>query len=244
MDIAQGAYRERGLVLHTTKYGEGQMIVHMLTSTHARRSYIVRIGSSRRSGTASRSMFQPLYLLEFQSGTGHGDLHKLNEVRLCPPLQTIPYSTPKSAVALFTAELLYRVVRDEVGDVFDMASQMILELDSASSSIAVANFHLYFMVQLAVRLGYAPSMEFRTGEFFDMKLGEFVRDCPAHTLYMNPTHARLLYDLTVFSIDDLSTIELSRVTRREFLSLMVDYYAYHTEAIRSVRSIDMLAEIF
>lgn len=243
MEVVQGAYSDRGVVLHTTKYGEGQLIVHMLTECHARRSYIIRVGSSRRADTATRSLFQPLFLIDFQSGAAHSDLHKMGQVRLSPPLQSTPYSTPKSTIALFTAELLYRVVKDEVGDVFDMVQSMVLALDSATDSGAIANFHLYFMVQLAIRLGYAPTLNYSSDAFFDMKTGEFSGHTPAHTLYMEPEKAALLHDLAVCDIEHLGQIAISRLTRRAFLSSLVDYYAYHTEAIRYVRSIDYLSEI-
>lgn len=281
MEVVRGAYCERGVVLHTTKYGEGQLIVHLLTSTHARRSYIVRVGSSRRSDAAARSVFQPLFLLEFLSGAARGELHKMSDVRLCPPLRSTPYSTPKSAIALFISELLYRVVRDEVGDVFDFVHRSVIDLDNAQNPAAVANFHLYFMTQLAIRLGYAPSLNYSSGAFFDMKSGEFVILRPVHTLYMNPDAAALLHELAVFGsglglsgadggvnggtnggaggnsdaslngsigggvgVDSLGDIALSRDMRRNFLSLLTDYYAYHTESIRSVRSIAYLAELF
>ena len=58
--VPRGRYKARGVVLHTLKYGERQLIIHIFTAEYGRRSYITKL--SQRNNP--RGLFQPLFVLE------------------------------------------------------------------------------------------------------------------------------------------------------------------------------------
>lgn len=229
-------------MLSITKFGERQLVAHLLTPSRSRVGYVVSLGR----GAEARRLFAPLSLIEFTGIYGRGDLGKMREVVAAPALYNIGYDPIKCTLALFVSELLYRVVRTE-GEVeqslYDFVRQAIITLDGAEDRQMVANFHLWFMVRLAGALGYAPRDNWGQGVWFDIKAGEFVRDRPLHALCMEPECAGLLARLMA-SDGDTATWGLSGGLRREFLSAMTDYYAWHTEAIYSVRSLSILSEVF
>ena len=103
--------KTRGIVLHTTRYGESSLIVHCYTEQHGRQSYMVK--GVRRSRRNSRSnIFQPLFILDFE--VYHKDSREIQlvkEAARSAPLNSIPYDLIKSTQAIFMAEVLFRVVK-------------------------------------------------------------------------------------------------------------------------------------
>ena len=61
---------------------------------------------------------------------------------------------------------------------------------------------------------------------------------------MNEEEAELLRDLTECDLECLGEIPLNRDQRVAMLSRLVEYYSIHLDAIRSVRSIEILQEVF
>ncbi|MEG2727517.1 MAG: DNA repair protein RecO C-terminal domain-containing protein, partial [Mucinivorans sp.] len=185
---------ERGIVLHTTKYSERQMIVHMITASHSRATYITYVGRAQ-----SRRLFAPLAILEFSDTPSTGTLGKMSGAGLCPALYDVSSNIIKCTLALFVSELLYRVVRSEnesSGDLFAFVERSVIELDGLRNATSIANFHLYFMVHLAAILGYAPRANWGEGMFFDIKAGEFTcREPLGHSLWLAPREGAILYKL-------------------------------------------------
>ncbi len=235
----RASYRDRGVVLYTTKYGEKKLIVHLLTSQHGRCSYVVSVTKN-----SSRNLFQPLYLIEFEGVAPSAQgLHTMRDVVLCPPLRTIPSSPNKAMIVMLLGEILYRVVKDSDSSIHRLCHLSVLQLDSLTSPMAIANFHLYFLVQLASLLGYSPPTDYSAGNYFDIKESCYTPNEPLHTLYFKPEIAELLYRLTQAEFNELNSIELRGSLRREFLYAFVDYLGYHNESIYSVRSISIFSDM-
>lgn len=231
-------YSERGVVLHSIKYSENQLIIHIFTESRGRKSYITRVGGR------GRSLFQPLSLVEFNAVTGRGEIDKLSQAALTQPLTNIPHDIVKSTVSLFIAEVLYRVIKDASIDkrLFDFIHGSVVALDLIDNP--VANFHLHFMVRLSHYMGFAPQGRHSEGCWFDIKNGCFTEREPDHLLKINPVNATLLYRLSQIQTSEIHTINLNREQRTVFLDYMVDYYGYHTESIYAVNSISIFRELF
>lgn len=234
------SYSERGVVLHSLKYSENQLIVHVLTELHGRRSYITRI-AGRGSG---RNLYQPLYLIEFQATTGKGEMHKISQVSASQPLCDIPHNIIKSTISLFIAEVLYRIIKDEAVDnrLYEFVYGSVVALDLMQDF--VANFHLHFLVRLSHYLGFAPQGRYGSGYWFDVKNGQFQPNMPEGLLSFAPEQAQMLYQFSQCSVAEISQIELNRTQRNAFIDNLVDFYGFHTESIYSVNSIAMFREIF
>lgn len=238
-------YKEEALVLHTVKYGERRMIVNVLTKHHGRCGYIVSVGSGASS--VHRSMLQPLTLLEYEGEmpTVSDGLHKMSDVRMVRfGSDSGGYSPVRSMLVMFISELLFRVVKDCDSALYNFVRGLVSRLMSEETSgVALANFHLYFMVALASELGYSPVNNYSVGDYFDIAEGSFVAIKPLGHSSFEPQRARQLSDFLKISYEDLGSLEMSRDERRAFLYSMVDYYGYHTNSIYSVRSIEVLGDV-
>ena len=245
MSQVMKGYKARGVVLSTVKYGDSGMVVQMLTDRYGRQSYMVQGVRSSRGRGSKMALFQPLFVLSFEGLEPlHGDLHKMREVQNDIVFKSVPYDIRKSTMALFMAEVLYRLVGESEANepMFDFVYNSVKALDEIEEG--VANFHLWFLANLSRYLGYFPGNEHRKGCWFDMREGLYVGTMPLHDYTMNPTEAELLRDLTECDLECLGEIPLNREQRVTMLSRLVEYYSIHLEAIRSVRSISILQEVF
>jgi DNA repair protein RecO (recombination protein O) len=254
------SYKARGVVLHTIKYGDSGLVAWVLTDAHGRQTYMVQgVRSSRGHGNKA-ALLQPMFLVEFEGlESRRAEMHRFRELRAAVPLRTVPFDVRKSTVSLFMAELLYRLVREvEVNSpLFDFVWGAVCALDGLDSATGVANFPLWFMVGLARHLGFFPGNEWASGRWFDIREGLFTPIEPRGAAFSRENAALLgaLMEMTAegwFSDGGgrsalslaLSALPLNRVQRSDFLSAMLAYFGYHLDAVRDIRSVDILREVF
>ena len=137
-------YKGRGVVLHTLKYGDLSMVVYLLTDAGGRRSYMVQGVRSRNGRGSKLALFQPMFPVEFEGlESPRQQMHRFKEVRGGFVLQSLPFDVRKSTMALFMAEVLYRLVReyDEPNEaLFDFVWNCVGALDSMAWPISICGF--------------------------------------------------------------------------------------------------------
>lgn len=239
------SYKARGIVLNCVKYGDKAVIVQMLTDCLGRQSYIVQgIGSGKSRGS-KKALFQPMFALQFEGLiSDKSELHRLKDVCSGIVLQQLPYDIRKSTIALFMAEVLYRLIGESEAneELFTFIWGSIEALDALEEG--VANFHLWFLTNISRFLGFSPENNYTEGCWFDMREGSYTPIHPLHDKFFNQHYARLLNDLTECDVEYLGEIGLNRTERVEMLSALVDYYTLHLSSIRNVKSIQILQQVF
>jgi DNA repair protein RecO (recombination protein O) len=239
------SYKARGVVLHTVKYGDSGVVAYLYTDRSGRQTYLVQGVRSQRSKGNKAALFQPLFVLEYEGiEPKHGEMHRMKDVVAAVPLSSIPFDARKSAIALFMAETLYRLVRESEANphLFSFIEQTVHALDVLEEG--VANFHLWFLVKLSYFLGFYPGNSYSAGDYFDIVRGEFVPLPPTHRIAMQREEAELLGRLMEVPIEQLGGIGLNRRQRVDFLNALLAFIGYHADTIRAVRSIDILKEVF
>ncbi|MEG0499251.1 MAG: DNA repair protein RecO [Alistipes sp.] len=239
------SYKARGVVLHTLKYGDTSMIVHLLTDVGGRRSYMVQGVRSTRGHGSKLALFQPMFAVEFEGlESSRMQMHRFKEVCSGVVMQSIPFDIRKSTIALFMAEVLYRLVKEsERNDaLFDFVWGSISALDTLGEG--VANFHLWFLANLSRMLGFLPGNRYTEGDWFDISEGLYTPTRPSHAHFMTQDNARTLHDFMECDVRYLAEIGLNRTQRVDFLNAMLTYYDYHLDAIRAVQSVAILQEVF
>ena len=238
-------YTARGIVLNTLKYGEKGMVVQMLTSAYGRQSYMVQGLGSSRGRSSKRALFQPMFALEFEGvESSRQQLHRFGEVHSGIVLQSIPFDVRKSTIALFMAEVLYRLVKESEPNelLFDFVWGSVEALDLAQEG--VANFHLWFLAHLCRFLGFSPGNEYMPNCWFNIAEGMFTDVPPPKEYAMSQDNALILRDMLECDVRYLGEVGLNRHQRVEFLEALLNYYAYHLDTIHSVQSIRILRELF
>ena len=239
------SYKTRGIVLHTVRYGEKSVVAYLLTDAIGRQTYMVGGVGSGKGRSNKMALLQPMFPLAIEGlCSPRGEMHRFREVVLDHPLQSMPFDVRKSTIAMFMSEVIYRLIKESEPNspLFDFVWHSVEALDAIEEG--VANFHLWFMVGLSRFLGFFPGNEYREGDWFDIREGQFVSLPPLHGIAMTQANAELFNRFIECDVSELGTIGLNRDRRVEFLNSMLVYFGYHLDAIHKVRSVEILREVF
>lgn len=222
------------------------MVVYLLTDTGGRRSYMVQGVRSQKGRGSKLALFQPMFPVEFEGlESSRQQMHRFKEVVGGFTLQNIPFDVRKSTMALFMAEVLYRLVReyDEPNQqLFDFVWNSVGTLDSMGEG--VANFHLWFLANLSRFLGFCPGNNYSAGDWFDIREGLYCPKRPEHMHLMTQECASILHEMMACDVRRVGEVGLNRTQRVDFLNAVLAYYGYHLDAVSAVQSVRILKEVF
>jgi len=237
--------KTRGIVLHTTRYGESSLVVHCYTELSGRQTFMVK--GVRKSRKQNRSnLFQPLFILDFEVyHKDSRDIQLVKEVSRAMPLNSIPFDITKSTQAIFMAEVLYRVVKEEEPNPM-LASFLIstiqyldtLEEDSP-------DFHILFMFQLSRHLGFYPQNNF--GEervFFNLASGQYKTHFGDPEIFLDQA-ASVLWNRYMHA--DLQSVKeegFNGMQRKQILDDLLRFYKLHVAGMGEIRSLEVLHAFF
>ena len=208
------------VVLHTTKFGENSIVVHTLSREYGRRSFLVR-GAGKRL----MSLFLPLNILEAEVvESSKSNLYTARNLSARHPLMGIRSSVFKNTMTMFMSEVLYRVVKDGVNEpgLYEWCEKNILLLDAVQADFS--NFHLRFLLELAVALGFAPESR---------DLQPFVGD-----------NFNVVESLMHGSFAETMLIPMTGSQRSEVAEQILRYIEYHTDSTLRINSLKVLRELF
>jgi DNA repair protein RecO (recombination protein O) len=173
------------------------------------------------------------------------ELQRARELKIKHPYQTVPYDVVKSSQAIFLAEVLYKVLKEEEprAELFQFLSHSFQILDLLREGIA--NFHLVFLIQLTKYMGFSPTNNFSEENlFFDMTSGAFVKRVPPHAYYFAPDEGRILFEILTVSYEEIKNIALNSTQRNALLLKMIDYFSLHLGIRLQIKSLEVLHELF
>jgi DNA repair protein RecO (recombination protein O) len=237
--------KTRAIVLHSIPYNDTGMIVQMYSEALGRLSCLVARGKKKKN-LFPGALFMPLSVIETEIEQQSGrDLCRLREARLCFPLVQLSSDPVKSSLALFLAEMLYRVVRETEPDprLFDFLCRSINLLEEAGPGIA--NFHLVFLLHLLRYLGISPNFDsYREDAWFDMQNGVFTSFPPLHRHYLDKDESRIFASLFRISYENMSLYAFSRRDRVHILDKIIAYYRLHLPEVSEIKSLPVLQTLF
>lgn len=208
------------IVLHTTKFGENSIVVHTLSKDYGRRSFFVR-GAGKRQ----MSLFLPLNILEADVvESSRTTLFTARNLSARYPLSGIRGNLYKNSMTMFMSEVLFRVLREGAYEegLYEWCEKSILLLDAMDMEFS--NFHIRFLLELTVALGFSPEA---------MDLGPFVGD-----------HYPIVERFMKESFAGSMLMPLSGKTRNELSDEILRYIEFHTESAVNVNSLKVLHELF
>ncbi len=74
--------------------------------------------------------------------------------------------------------------------------------------------------------------------------GTFRDSAPLHRRYIDGNDAGAVYMLSRMTWENYGHFRFSREQRRRILSQIIDYYSVHYTSLGSLRSLDVMAELF
>lgn len=247
------------IVVSTLKYSEDKLIVNALSRSAARVTLLVRIAHSQRAAVR-HTLFQPLAMLEVQwESNPRVTMLKPKSARPDVPLLSVQTDPVKSTVAMFLAEFLSHVTRNEFegGLLYDYIAYALQWYDAAEKDYA--NFHLVFLLRLTRFLGIEPNLDLDNEEqdtpmsyaahqtrglYFDLQEGAYTKVRPAHAYYIEGADAAALPTLWRMNFGTMQVFRLSGTARSRILQAIITYYRLHLPGIPELKSLDVLREVF
>lgn len=208
------------IVLNLTKSGENSVVLHTISREWGRRSFMVKVGKK-----TAMSQFLPMNVLDAEIVENpKSSLWRASGISVKYPLHSVRSSVAKNSMTLFMSEVLFRAVKEgsfEDG-LYEWCERSILTLDALRSDFA--NFHLRFLLEFAVALGFSPTVD---------ALRPFAGE-----------HTDLLRSMLQSSSAEFMLIPLTGELRNVIAEILLRYLSYHCESVIEVRSLKVLRELF
>ncbi len=209
------------IFLHKTMYGDSSVIVHGYSKERGRESFMLR-------GVKKRIQYlHPLNILNLElDNHSRGSLKSIREIAPKYQLNSIRSEVLKSSIAIFMGELLYKLMLTETGDdiLFDYIETSIVLFNELSEPYS--NFHLWFMVNLIVKMGFMP------GKATEMEYNPF-----------SPSEKALFESFIHLPCAQAMRLSLTGETRSAFINSMLHYLEYHLGYHIENKSLNILHEV-
>ena len=171
------------------------------------------------------TLMLPLTILEAEIvETSKSTLYTARNLSAKYPLSGIRNSISKNSMTLFMSEVLYRTVKDGANEqgLFEWCEKNILLLDAMQTDFS--NFHIRFLLELAVVLGFSPESR---------DLMPFVGE-----------HYSVVEKFMKESLAEAMLVPLNGAVRNQIAEEILRYIEYHSESAVNVASLKVLRELF
>ncbi len=218
------------VVLSALKFKENSLIVSCYTKEFGVQSYILHHIFKSKKGKLNPAYFQLLTQLEIQTNFKQNQtLHKISEVKLKHAYDSIHLNIYKSTVAMFLAEVLQSLLKEEEKntELYDFIEASLLWFDLNEFN---ANFHIAFLLKLSQFLGIYPDSETLNHFFFRYD--------------KNITNIQVLKDMLGTDFDSITNIKINSNTRNDILNEILNYFKIHLGDFKKPKSLKILHDIF
>lgn len=234
--------KEAGIVIKSVKHTDQTTVVHLFCRQLGYTSALVRTGAVGKKNL--RPLLQPLYVLQFETEKQENkSLIKVQQPTLAVIYESIPYHPAKSAVCFFIAEFLSKSLADHYinEELYGFISSAIELLDKEE---AVANFHLWFLIELSHFYGFGPEEASLADQFFSSGNGSFVNHPTEGIRCWEADASQAMAILCQRSYELSRQLKLNWATRKKVMRGMVDYFRTHLDMPLMLNSLDVLEEVF
>jgi DNA repair protein RecO (recombination protein O) len=236
-------YTTRGIVIHTVRYSESNVIAKIFTEVFGLKSYMFR-GVFKARARVKANLLQHLNLVELVADDhDRNSIQNPRELRIEHPYSTLSFNVRKSSVALFINEMLYRAIRHEENDaaLFGFIRESLIWFDETTDN--AVNFHLWFCLNLTRYLGFFPGKIKQDEDFFNLSEGNFQKSAPAGQHFIEPPYSNYFRELISCNAEDLQTLIIPHAARTVLTGHIVNYYKLHINDFGDIHSHHILAEV-
>jgi len=233
----------KAIVLSALKYGDTSLIVKAFTASSGLKSYLVKGVLKNKKGKLKPAYFQPLTQLELEANhKDKGTLESIRDAKVSTPYQTIYNNITKNALSLFIAEMLINSIVEEEKN-STMFRFVELSLQWLDTHDKVANFHIFFLLELSKYLGFYPDITTINASYFDLQEGCFVNSPSLNPIVQDEN----LISLKLFlgtNFDSMHTIQMRKQDRQSLLQSLVLYFELHLQGFKKPKSLAILNQVF
>ncbi len=230
--------------LGLVKYGDTSLISTCYTLEYGMQSYMLKGILAKGNKKNSKSLFEPLNLLELQALKNPKDrLGYVKEAKLHFAYSSIPFDLGKKALVFFLSEVLHQVIREEQEPnppLYLFIKKNLIWLDTQNQ---LGLFHIKMMLDLTKFIGFYPNIKISEAPYFDLEAGcmSFVK--PPTNFIEEPIKS-FWTRLLGMAFDKVGEIKLSKEQKAELLNKVISYFELHLQQFKPPKSTKILNEIF
>ncbi len=233
----------KAIVFSAIKYSEADLIVSCYTESAGIKSYLLRNILKSKRGKLKASYFQPLTQLELiAEHKNKGTLEYIKEAKVFYPYQALHTDIVKSGLVMFLSEMLKNCIREEETNT-ELYSFLEHSFQWLDQSDEVANFHVYFLLQLSMHLGFYPDASNIDEVYFNIMEGNFQAINTGNYCLEGPQIENFKKFFRI-NLENLHTIKLSKTARHNLLELIMAYYSFHVQGYQKPKSLAVLNQLF
>jgi len=197
-------------------------------------------GAKKKKGV----VLLPLSPIEFSYyQKEESQLAKMTDATLYQSFATIPFDPVKSTVIFFQVEILANVLHEGVTD-----KQLYLfleeELAWLDTNDTLANYPIYWMLQISQHLGLYPLKTEDQTPYFDVENGEFLSYIPTNFTYKSGREVDVLGLLLALPKEALLHYVIPKELRKQVLQLLLVYFKYHIPNFNPTNSLEVIESIW
>ncbi len=233
----------KAIVISKLKYRDNDLIIKCYTEHFGVQSYLLRGVLKSKKGKLRTAYFQLLSQLDIiVSYRENRSLQSIKEVKLSAFYQSIYSNIAKSAIAMFLAEVLSGILKEEEKnqDLFTYLETTLLWLDTHDE---ISNFHLLFLLNLSRYLGFYPDLTDSNLDVFNLEDGKY-QIKKTNPYCISGDQLTQFKQLLGINFEALNSITINSKKRQEFLSMILLYFELHLGSLKKPRSLVVLNQVF
>ncbi|MCB0382302.1 MAG: DNA repair protein RecO [Psychroserpens sp.] len=235
--------KNKAIVISKVRYRDNDLIVKCFTKQKGLVSYLIRGALKSKKGTSKAVYFQLLSQLQIEENfRANQTLQYIKEVKIDSIYQTIHTNVFKTSIAMFLAEVLSTVLKEEEQNLplYDYLEVTFKWLDYQDE---FANFHLLFLLNLTQYLGFYPESTHEDASYFNLSNGLFEHQ-KSDIYSVSGENLTLLKRLLGMNFDELNTIKISSKQRQSFLTMLLLYFELHLGSFKKPKSLQVFNQVF
>ncbi len=229
----------RGIVIQRFSYSETSLIVHCFTENEGLKSFLFQ-GAKKKKGV----VLLPLSPIEFSYyQKDESQLAKMTDATLYQSFASIPFDPVKSTVVFFQVEILANVLHEGVVDkhLYDFLVEELAWLDEHNT---LANYPLYWLLEVSQQLGFYPLKSEEHTPYFDLENGEFLPYAPANFTYKSGIEVDILGSLLSQTKEVVLHFHIPKDLRKQVLQLLLVYFKHHIPNFNPTNSLEVIESIW
>lgn len=240
--------KTRGIVLRSLKYGETSLICAVFTELYGVQSYLVQgIRSSSKTKQSRAGLLQPATLLDMivyhKPG---GNLQRIKEFQPAHIYQSLQEHIVKNSVALFSVELLLRLLPEEapMPELFDLSYEYFCSID-ANATKDIGNYPIFFLIQCSNMMGYNINGNYSEDTpHLNLHDGGFTNHPPTERPFVTDEDAQMMNKLLLAdNMELVKSVEMSSAARFRLLDWLLAFMHNHTQHMGEIKSLPVLRAV-
>ena len=213
---------EQGILISRLSYSESSYIIKVFTENFGLRSFLFQ-GAKKKKGLVfyAFSHIEFSYYLRQESS-----LCKMTDYALISSPNALYFNPVIATIIFFKTKILSKALHEDVPDK-GLFAFLIDEIAHLEQELFLANYPIYWMIDLSKHLGFIPNVVDEDPLFFDLENGELTSIQPINFSYKSGVEVKLLASILTLSRSELLLLKMDKQMRANLTHLLILYFSFH-----------------